>query len=77
MEARLAAVGMMVVMIRAGKPGCRMLFDRSMFAGDRVGRMRGARACGAMTCQSGALTRQSGAARTRRRATTAQSRTRT
>jgi hypothetical protein len=67
----------MVVMIRAGKPGCGMLFDRSMFAGDRVGGMHGARARGAMTCQSGALTRQSGAVRARRRAATAESRTRT
>lgn len=69
MEPRLAAKrDVMVMMVRAGELGCRM-FDRRMFAGDRVGSMYGARV--------GAVTRQSGAVRTGRRAATAQSCTRT
>lgn len=62
----------MVVMIRAGVPGCRM-FDRGVFDGDRACGMHGARA-GAVAFQSGAVTRQSSAVRTGRGAATAQTR---
>jgi hypothetical protein len=76
MEPRLAAKRDVMVMVRAGELGCRM-FDRGMFADDRIGGMHGANARGAVICQSGAVTLHSGAARTGRRAATAQSCTRT
>jgi len=66
------------MMICAGKLGCRMfVFVRGMFAGDRVGGMRGMRGVrvGAVDPQSVAVTRD-GAARTGRRAATAQTATR-
>jgi hypothetical protein len=53
------------------------MIDRRMFAVDRIGRMHGANACGAVIFQSGAMTRQGRAVRTGRCAPTAESRTRT
>ena len=72
---RLAPKQVVVVMICAGKPGCRM-FAHGMFASDRVVGVHGVRTCGAMICQSGAVTRQCGAARAGCRSMTAQAATR-
>jgi hypothetical protein len=74
---RLAPKRVVVVMmmICAGKPGCRM-FAHGMFAGDRAVGVHGVRTCGAMIRQSGAVTRQCGAARAGCRSMTAQAATR-
>ena len=69
---RLTLVGVvMMVMVCAGKLGCRM-FARGMFAGDRVVSMRAVRACSAMIRQSGAMAPHRSAARTGCRGVTAQ-----
>jgi hypothetical protein len=58
----------MMMMICAGKLGCRLfVFGRGMFAGHLVGGMQGAR-MGAVVCQGVAMSRHSRAARTFRRA---------
>jgi len=53
-----------------------MFFARCMFAGDRVGGMRGVLTCGAMIRQNGAVIPQCGAARTGCCGVTAQAPTR-
>ena len=69
---RLTLVGVvMMVMVCAGKLGCRM-FARGMFAGDRVVSMHAVRACSAMIRQSGAMAPHRSAARTGCRGVTAQ-----
>ena len=69
---RLTLVGVvMMVMVCAGKLGCRM-FARGMFAGDRAVSMRAVRACSAMIRQSGAMAPHRSAARTGCRGVTAQ-----
>jgi hypothetical protein len=69
-----------MVMVCAGKLGCRMLarcmFARSMFAGDGVVGMHAVRTCSAMIRQSGAVALHGSAARTGCRSVTAQSATR-
>ena len=68
---RLTLVGVvMMVMVCAGKLGCRM-FARGMFAGDRVVSMHAVRACSAMIRQSGAMAPHRSAARTGCRGVTA------
>jgi hypothetical protein len=69
----LAAIKVVMMMICAGKLGCRLfVFGRGMFAGHRVGGMHGAR-MGAVVPQCVAMSRHSRAARTVRRTATAQS----
>jgi len=69
---RLTLVGVvMMVMVCAGKLGCRM-FARGMFAGDRVVSMHAVRACSAMIRQRGAMAPHRSAARTGCRGVTAQ-----
>jgi hypothetical protein len=69
----LAAIRVVMMMICAGKLGCRMfVFSRGMFAGHRVGRMQGARV-GTLVRQCAAMSCHRRAARTVRGAATAQS----
>ena len=69
---RLTLVGVvMMVMVCAGKLGCRM-FARGMFAGDRMVSMHAVRACSAMIRQSGAMAPHRSAARTGCRGVTAE-----
>jgi hypothetical protein len=69
----LAAIKVVMMMICAGKLGCRLfVFGRGMFAGHRVGGMHGAR-MGAVVPQCVAMSRHSCAARIVRRTATAQS----
>jgi hypothetical protein len=68
---------MVMMMICAGKLGCRMfVFGRDMFAGNRVSGIHGPGTRGAMIRQGGAVTRQCGAARAGCCGVTAQSATR-
>jgi hypothetical protein len=69
----LAANKVVMMMICAGKLGCRLfVFGRGMFAGHRIGGMHGARV-GAVVPECVAMSRHSRAARTVRRTATAQS----
>ena len=78
---RLTPIGVVVmVMVCAGKLGCRMFgrgtFARGMFTGARVVGMHAVRVCSAMIRQSGAVALHRRAARTGCRGVTAQSATR-
>jgi hypothetical protein len=77
---RLTPIGVVVmVMVCAGKLGCRMIargrFARGRLAGDRVVGTHAVRACSAVIRQSGAVALHRSAARTGCRGVTAQSAT--